>query len=279
MAWFRRLAGLRYVMATVTTLGLMGSPTRTAAAQALGDARTDARAQDAQGPGNPRRNEPTPDFLVGRPRSTLGLRVMWLRARAHSDVFDFIRQRLTVGPRDFDRPGVVMDYGYAVGSRLDVVGSFDYSRSTASSEYRAFVDNNRQAIEQQTTLSTASVTLGARVHLTARGREVGRLAWIPARFTPYVGAGAGLIRHHFEQTGDFVDFQTLRVFTDIFRSSGWAPTGYASGGLNVNLTRALSVAAEGRYGWASDELGSDFEGFAPIDLAGFSITGGINVVF
>lgn len=239
------------------------------------------RLPQAQTPprGNPRRDSPTPDFLLGRPRSTVGLRATWLRARAQSDLYDFVRERLTIGPRAFDGPGVALDYAFSMTPRLDLLVGLDHSRAKVASEYRSFVDNNRRPIEQQTELTTTSLTAGVRLHVTPRGREVGRLAWIPARATPYVSAGAGFMRHNFGQNGDFVDFETLRVFSDVFRSQGWTPTGHVSGGLNVTLVRALSLSTEGRYSWASADLGEDFLGFAPLDLSGFRMTGGINVVF
>lgn len=229
--------------------------------------------------GNPRRDSPRPDFLLGRPRSTVGLRATWLRARAQSDLYDFVRDRLTIGPRAFDGPGLALDYGFALTTRLDLVVGLDHSRVGVGSEYRNFVDNNRQPIEQRTELTTTSLTGGVRLHITPRGREVGRLAWIPARATPYVSVGAGVVRHNFGQWGDFVDFETLRVFDDVFRSVGWTPTGHVAGGVNVTIVRALSLSSEGRYSWASADLGEDFVGFAPLDLSGFRITGGINVVF
>jgi hypothetical protein len=217
--------------------------------------------------------------LLGRPRSTVGFRGSWFFARADSELFDFIRDQLTVDGRDFNAPGVVLEYAGSLTSRLELVGGIEVARAGVASEYRNFVDNNRLPIEQQTTLATARLTASVRAHLTSRGREVSQLAWIPARATPYVGAGGGVQRYDLRQSGDFVDAVTFNVFTDAFRAVGWVPTAHVFGGLNVRLLRSLYLATEGRYSWASAELSDDFVDFDPLDLTGFQLTGGINVVF
>src|SRR5437870_2160354 len=97
--------------------------------------------------------------------------------------------------------------------------------------------------------------------------------------SPYVGAGAGAVHFDFLQSGDFVDFVDSSVFTDVFRSTGWAPSAHVFGGSDVHIYRQLFLQLEGRYLWSSGKLGSDFIGFDPIDLAGFRITAGISVLF
>ena len=83
----------------------------------------------------------------------------------------------------------------------------------------------------------------------------------------------------FLQRGDFVDFQDLSVFPDVFQSKGWAPSAHAFGGVDIKLYRALFATMEGRYSYAHAKLGSDFVGFDPIDLSGFRISAGINVLY
>jgi hypothetical protein len=39
------------------------------------------------------------------------------------------------------------------------------------------------------------------------------------------------------------------------------------------------LTVDGRYVWAAGELGEDFQGFDPIDLAGFRFGAGVNVIF
>jgi hypothetical protein len=115
--------------------------------------------------------------------------------------------------------------------------------------------------------------------LKPKGHDVSRLAWIPNRLVPYVGAGGGVTHYQFKQNGDFVDFQDLSVFPDSFRASGWTPTAYVFGGVDVKLYRALYGTMQARYTKAAGKLGSDFIDFDPIDLSGFHVSAGINVLF
>jgi opacity protein-like surface antigen len=224
---------------------------------------------------------PTPDFLFGEPRGSIGLRGNWVFARAGSDIFDFVRTHLTIDKGAFNSPGIATDVAIAIAPRLDVVGGFDFSQVTTPSEYRAFVDNNRRPIEQTTRLRTANLSGSLKVALAPRGTAVSRLAWIPSRVMPYVGAGGGMLWYQFMQTGDFIDVQSrnLAVFSDVITSQGWTPSGHAFGGVDMRVHRRMFVTVEGRYLWAAARLQRRFEGFDPIDLAGLRVSAGINVLF
>ena len=222
---------------------------------------------------------PSPDFLFARPDGSIALRGSWLFARAGSDWYDFVTDQLTVDTKDFNAPGFGFDLSIAVAPRLDVQFGLDYSNARVTSEYRDFVDNNRLPITQQTHLRELNFSGNIKVALTERGREVSRFAWVPRRVVPYAGGGAGMIWFDVNQTGDFVDFVDLSVFTDVFRSRGWTPSGQVFGGVDLRLFKRLYVMFDGRYLWAAGDLGRDWIDFDPIDLAGFRVSGGINVVF
>jgi opacity protein-like surface antigen len=220
-----------------------------------------------------------PDFLFGRPKGSVGIRTGWLFARTHSDLFDFVRDKLTIGANAFDTPAVAVDIGTVVSNRVDLVYGFAYSRATVDSEYRRFVDNNREPIAQRTRLQQINLTASAKVAVVPRGREVGRLAWIPRPVSPYVGAGGGLLRYKFEQSGSFVDFVDLSVFDASLRSSRWMPGAHVFAGADFKLRRRLFLQAEARYLWAKGPTGQDFVGFDRIDLSSLNVTAGVNFLF
>jgi len=223
----------------------------------------------------------TPDFLFGEPRGSFGIRGSWVFARADSDVFDFLQTHLTIDPGAFDAPGIAADLAFAVTPRLDAVVGFEFSQASAASEYRAFVDNDRRPIEQTTRLREANLSGTMRVMLLPRGVAISRLAWIPRRVAPYVGAGGGLLWYDFTQIGDFIDVgsRNMAVFSDVFTSRGWTPSAHALGGVDVRVHRRMYVTVEGRYLWAAARLERRFEGFDPIDLAGLRLSAGINLLF
>jgi len=222
-----------------------------------------------------------PDFFFGRPDGSLAIRGSWVVARAGSDLFDFVQRELTIDKGNFDRAALAADYGIALTPRADAVVGVEVNRASVPSEYRNFVDNNRQPIEQTTSLTELNLTGNIRFALAPRGREIGRFAWVPSAVVPYAGAGGGMLWYRFQQAGDFVDALDPRraIFTDVFRAQGWTPSAQVFGGVDVKLHGRWFLTLDGRYLWAAGALGNDFEGFDPIDLAGFRAGAGINILF
>jgi hypothetical protein len=220
-----------------------------------------------------------PGFLFRTPRAVAGARVSWLRPAAGSDIFSFVQQHLTLDRGDFDRPAIVMEGGLALSPRVDVLGGVEYSKSTAASEYRDFVDNLRRPIMQRTELNLINLTGSLKFSLLPKGQSVSRLAWVPRGFVPFVGAGGGVAWYRLRQFGDFVDFQDFAVFNDSFRSDGAAPAAHAFGGVDLRVWRGVALTMEARYVWAHADLGSDFIEFDPIDLSGLRLSSGVSVLF
>jgi len=238
-----------------------------------------ARAQAVQPPVSMTQDIPSADFLFGRPRVSLGLRAGLAVPREGSDIFEFVQEQLTIDKGAFRGLAFDADVGFALAERLDFVGGFAFTRKTVASEYRDLVDSDLLPIEQSSELRQNYLTASLRLALTPRGRAVGSFAWIPSRVTPYVGAGGGIVWWRFQQYGDFVDFEDFGIFTSTFVSQGTSPTGHLFGGADVKLSNRIFFAAEGRYVWASGTLDADFVGFEPIDLSGFRVSAGINVLF
>ncbi len=218
-------------------------------------------------------------FLFRAPIGSFALRAGFGQAQAKSDVFTFVTDELTLGRSDFGGMSYSADLAFRVQPRLDLVLGGAYSGSSARSEFRRFVDNNDLPIEQTTKLDRVPLTLSAKLYLTSRGRSIGRYAWIPAKVTPFVGAGGGAMWYRFEQDGDFINMETMEVFGDTFQSEGWTGTLNGFGGVDVSLGPRFGVTAEARYTSAKAPLGEDFSGFDRIDLSGYNATLGFYVRF
>ena len=223
-------------------------------------------------------SRPSPDFLFERPSGSVGIRGSWVLGRNGSDWYDFVSNQLTIEPNDFNSPGIGIDGTITLTSRVDITIGFDYGQSTTDSEYRDYVDNNRLPIEQETLLRNANIGGGFRYALAERGRDVGRLAWVPRKFVPYVGAGGGMMWYQLRQTGDFVDYMDLSVFPDVFQSEGWTPSIHVLGGVDVRVLRRAYMSFDARYLWAKGDLGRDWIDFDPIDLSGLRLSVGINFI-
>lgn len=220
-----------------------------------------------------------PDFMLGRPRVSVGVRGAWVFASAGSDIYDFVTDQLTIEKSSFNTPGFGAELAVNVAPRLDVIAGFDIAKSTTPSEYRKFVDNRNLPIQQTTSLRQGNVFGAIKFAVLPRGRAVSRFAWIPSTIVPYVGAGGGLTNYEFQQDGDFVDFSDNHVFAETFRSHGWAPTAHVFGGTDIQVYQRVFLSLEGRYVWSHATLDSDFIDFDPMDLGGFRFGAGLHLVF
>ena len=222
---------------------------------------------------------PPPDFLLGRPRASIGLRGSWVKASANSDIFDFVTENLSIDKSDFNTGSFGVEASFSVTPYLDIAGGMDVNSMNHPSDYRLLEDNRGLPIQQTTELSQLNLTMSAKFALLPRGRYVSRLAWIPRTFVPYVGAGGGYGRYKFRQDGDFVDYSDNHVFSDTFNSDGWSPTVHVLGGTDIRVYRHMIVSFEGKYSWQHADLSQDFVDFEPIDLGGFRFGVGVHLAF
>ncbi len=218
-------------------------------------------------------------FLFKRPSVTLGVRFGYALPRAGSEVFDLTREQLTVDKSDFNALSFGGEAAVRVTERFDIALDAGFEKSDTRSEFREYVDQNDLPIEQSTTFTRVPITLGAKAYLLDRGRRISRFAWIPRKVSPYVGGGGGLVTYKFEQAGDFVDFDTLEIFSDRFSSSGTSPLAYLAAGVDVSIGPRWLVTTEGRYNWASAGMDRDFVGFDNIDLSGLRAQVGVSIRF
>ena len=218
-------------------------------------------------------------FLYRRPNATLTLRGGYDRALAGSDIFRDFTNRLTLDRGDFAAPSIGADVAFTVADRVDLVLSSAYARRTRGSEYRHFVATDDTPIAQRTTFLRVPVTAIARYYVAPRGTRVGTFAWVPTRFAPYVGVGAGSTWYRLRQEGEFLNESSLRTFFGNVQSSGWATTGVGTAGIDVSFSPRFLVTTEARYQFARASLSDDFRGYAPADLSSVSLTAGLAVRF
>ena len=227
------------------------------------------------------------DFLFQQPRVTIGVRGGWAVAQAGSEIFDHTTSILTVDRRDFDGFALQAELAVRLRERLDLTIAVGHTRAEIASEFRDWVDQDDLPIEQLTHFSRTPITVGVKGYLGERGRAVSRFAWVPYDWAPYISAGVGLMGYYFSQTGDFVDFETLDVFTATFRSEGIAPSAYLATGLDLSFGAHLLATGEVRYLWSRAEMNKtrevgmswDFVDFDRIDLSGFQLGVGVGVRF
>lgn len=222
-----------------------------------------------------------PGFLFGEPDVSIGFRMGYGIPFAGSDLFDETFQTFTAEREDFRGLAIGGEIAVPVTERWDVTVSAIYSGRRVRSEYIDYVDFDDNPIEQETWFRTVPVTVGARYHFNDRGRSIGRFAWVPSRFTPFVAGGVGVVAWRFERSGDFIDFNdpTWPIVFDRVITAGTSPFVHGGAGVSLTLTKNLVLSAEGRYGWARGDLGPGFQGYDDLDLTGLHLLAGISARF
>lgn len=213
------------------------------------------------------------DFLFERPAVTLSLFGGWAvpgeGSAKESDIFQHARDQLTVKEGQFRSAMVMAEAAFRVSERVDLTLGLERASNTVHSEDRRFEFEDGQPILQSTRFARTGAQASVKGYLFPRGRALSRFAWIPNRWSPYVGGGLGVTGWEFVQTGDFVDFQTLDIFTDEIDASGVATTAHVLGGVQLSLTPRFLLKGEYRYLWGRGGVeGTDFSGFDAIDLSG-----------
>ena len=219
------------------------------------------------------------DFLFGAPRGSVSIRVGRLFARTEGGVFERTFANLSAEPDDFDGIALGADLALRMADRVDAVVGVGLARSRVDSEFSGFTYEDGQPIRQTTRFRQIPLTLGARLYLTPRGREISRFAWIPARTALYVGGGAGLIHHAYEQEGEFVDEESLDIFADELRSSGWTSVVYLGAGAELRVTTRAALLADVRYTRGSARAAGDFAEWEDIGLGGLAASVGVALTF
>jgi len=220
-------------------------------------------------------------FLFIPPVVRVGLRMGFNFARARSSLFDFVTDELTLNRSDFGGFAIGGDFAVRVSDPVDIVFSGTFITSSAQSSFEEWEDQDGLPITQRTTFDQTPLTASLRLYVTPRGRQIGRFAWVPARFSPYIGGGGGMVHYSFQQTGSFVDFADLSIFDATLEASGWAPVALVNAGFDVTLTPRATLNTDLRYHLASADIKStDFQDFTDgIDLNGLQMAVGVHFRF
>ncbi len=219
-------------------------------------------------------------FLFREPRVSLAARAGLKLQNTESSIFGYLTSHLTLDRNDFNALVLAAELGVAAARYWEVVLGVGHARTEKGSEFRDYVTQQGLPITQRTLLSTTPLTVAGRFYLWPRGRQIGSFVWIPARFSAYVGAGAGATYYLLEQSGSFVDFSDLTIFDGRFRSDGWATVALLMAGADCSLGTRVLLNGEVRYHLAKGELGGNFERFTDgIDLSGVQFTAGFKVRF
>jgi len=219
-------------------------------------------------------------FLFGPPAGSLTFRAGYASANASSDLFSQMTTDLSLKRGDFSSFAYGLDLAFALRPRIDLVLSADLSGMDKKSDYREWQDALGMPIEQTTSFERQSYAANLKYNLRPTGRTLGRFAWVPARYVPWVSAGLGRTLYRFKQDGDFIDFGfNNRVSHDSFSSRKWGAAAQLAAGLDWSLNQRTALTSQVKYLWGKADLNLDYSGFDPIDLSGLGMTAGLTIRF
>jgi hypothetical protein len=218
-------------------------------------------------------------YLFSEPKVTIEFESGYAFQRAQSQLFDYAIEDFTIDRRDFDSPYIGGEIAVRLSERWDIALALGFQKSSIDSEYREFIGTDDLPILQTTEFRQIPAVASLKFYPLDRGRSLGRFAWVPRTLSPFVGAGFGIVSYRFEQSGEFIDFETDDIYVDSFITNRQGPLARAAAGVNVTLGKQFLFTAEGRYSWASADVGGGFQSFDRIDLDGLQLVGGLAIRF
>jgi len=190
-----------------------------------------------------------------------------------SDLWDFNEEFTTQDVVDFDDFIGGISFGVPLGRFADMDFGTSFYDGHADVVYRDIFTVDGDKIHQEHRLQLMPFEVSFKLFLIPRVSSGGHLYPL----VPYLGGGGGILLWRYREEGLFVDDieDPFFVFADDRETRGVTPTLHALAGMEIQFTPAAVMFFEGRYHWAEDDLGSDFDSaFDDFDLSGFSLTAG-----
>ena len=197
--------------------------------------------------------------------------------RTSNDVLvnDLTQLPLIFNISDFRSVVIGADYLIGFGNNFEAGLGIGFQQRSVPSVYQDVVNSDGSEIEQ--TLKLRVIPFSATVRFLPLGRHTA--------IEPYIGAGVGVFRFHYSETGQWVDRRDNSIFRDTSVGSGSASGPMILGGIRAPFGK-MAVGGELRYQSAQGDLPQD-QGFATdgsnsrprIDLGGFTYVFSVNFRF
>ncbi len=188
----------------------------------------------------------------------------------NSDIWEINFENLYLEKADFKTSFVSLEYEQLIDRNIAVTFEIgEIERDEVASEYRDYTYEDGSPIAQAVYYKIDFYEFGLKFYPVPRRAKV----------FPFIGLSGGLYHYIYNQYGEFIDFESMTVFDGDFLADQYAFGFAISGGINIKLSRRTYVGIEGKYLSLKGDLGSEFEGFEPIDFSGVMTSFVIGVRF
>lgn len=186
-----------------------------------------------------------------------------------SDLWDDNFENLSYAKSNFSDFSYSVEYQQQIHRHFSFYVEGSHYENDVYSEYRDYEYSDGSPIEQSISLSISAIETGIKFNLLPYRN----------RFSPYVGAGAGIYIWEYIQEGEFIDFNNMDIYDGMSDQSTISLGFHLKAGLSLRITRGLGFLLEGKASWAKGDLGRYFEGFEPLDVGGLSLLAGFQFYF
>ncbi len=203
------------------------------------------------------------------PNSQVRFRLGIFDPAGGSQGWDRVFEGFTGQPSDLQDLVCGADFLWRTSHHTAVLfGTSSYGGKTTSA-YEEWVGDDGSEIRHTTNLDVWDLTAALLYRFGSSGVR------------PYAGVGGGLVWWQLTDQGYFIDFGSPGepVFRGWYGTDGMTFEAFALLGIDIPLSPRWIFFVEGRYRYATDELGGDFAGFGKLDLSGYEITGGFGINF
>lgn len=187
----------------------------------------------------------------------------------NSDLWEINMENLALNKQDMQDIYFEAEYELFFNPILSLTftaGSYDHEHYSQYTEYEY---DDGSPIYQNLALSVTSLELNLKVYPIGHRRV----------FSPYVGGGIGLNSWHYEQWGDFINFDDMTVSEGYADTKAYTVGFNARAGFIVKVRRNIGISFEARYLYLQGQLSSLFEGFEKLDMSGLTYSLGLNLFF
>lgn len=162
---------------------------------------------------------------------------------------------------DFSGGRFGLELDFAVLPMLDVSVGYSSSSGDVSASYLDFTYDDGREIEHGASLRTTEMTVAAKF----------RLARAPARFRPYLLAGASGTFYRYREDGEFINFDTSDIYFDSYEERSFLPGFFAGVGTDFRAIQApdgrqVDLFGEFRYARSQGDHQDDFDGFGGLTI-------------
>ena len=183
-----------------------------------------------------------------------------------SDLWEVNMENLALNKADMQNAYYGLGYEFFLNKNVSIdieAGTYKKIRNT---KYKDYTYSDDSPIYQSLSLNINSVE--ANVNLLPLGYK--------RNIYPYISAGGGVYIWTYEQWGSFINFVDETIEDGYAKTRTITLGGNAKAGIVVRAGKTLGFSAEAKYRFLTGALSSEFEGFADLDLSGWTFSFGVH---